>query len=234
MNTLDIIEAVNALDEDLLAETLTEEKNETEKNSRKSGSFRRSPRWIPAAACLLIMILAGVALGESGRATAAEDPQAQTHMMEDFWLRSARQSNAVRIGHVIEQTFFRYDQDGTTIYPDDCGDMYIDGEMLVLCLKDPDQAMIDKYLSVLHDGKKWVRIRAVKYSRNELQAIVDEMAHSLIEQKIPVYFYGVDVMINGIDFGTDPEYVEIMEQLIQERYPDVPANVIPSGPVILC
>lgn len=232
MNALDIIEAVNGLEEDLLAETLTEEKNETEEDGRKSGSFRRLPRWIPAAACLAIMILAGAALGGSGRATAVEDPQAETHMMEDYWMQSVRQSNASRIYHVIVQNFFSYDQHGMPLYPDDCGDAYIDGEMLVLCLKDPDQAMIDKYLSVLHDGKKWVRIRAVKYSRNELQAIADEMARYLREQKIPVYFYGVDVMINGIDFGTDPEYTEIMEQLIQERYPDVPANVIPSGPAV--
>ena len=234
MNTLDIIEAVNALDEDLLAESLPEEKQETEKRSRKSGSFRRLPRWISAAACLLIMILAGFVLSKSPQVTAAEDPQAETHLLEDFWIQSERQKHASVVANNIIRTFYSYDEQGMTIYPDDCGDMYIDGEMLVLCLKDPDQAMIDKYLSVLGDGKRWVRIKAVKYSRNELQAVADELAEYLKERKIPWYFYGVDVMINGVDFGTDPEYVEIIEQLIRERYPDVPANVIPSGPIILC
>ena len=155
-------------------------------------------------------------------------------MLEDFWIRSERQKHASVAANHIMQTFYGYGEHGMTVYPDDCGDMYIDGEMLVLCLKDPDEAMIDKYLSVLGDGKRWVRIRAVKYSRNELQAVVDEMYHYLTEQKIPWYMCGVDVEINGIWFGTDSEYVEIIEQLIKERYPDVPARVVPTGPIILC
>ena len=136
MNTLDIIEAVNALDEELLADALTDEAApeepaagmpQEEENKQKGLRTHRFSkrnallRWAAMAACLLIMILAGAALGGSGRVTAVEDPQAETHLLEDFWIRSERQSNASRIYHVIVQNFFSYDQHGMPLYPDDCG-----------------------------------------------------------------------------------------------------------------
>ena len=37
--------------------------------------------------------------------------------------------------------------------------------------------------------------------------------------------YGVDVMLNGIEFGTGHESVETIKKLFREKYPEIPAKV---------
>ena len=248
MNTMDIIEAMNGLDESLLAEALEEEtaekcegmkseaadcpaaaKKTREKRGSRSLTGKRS-RWSIIAACFLIAALTGATLSKS---RAAEDPEAETHQWEYFLEMSRLQSHASSMAQRIYGRFLQYEVGtGRMIYPDDFGDCYIDGEILVLCLKDPDEAMTEKYLGMLGEGRKWVRIRPVEYSRNELQAIADELAKYLQSQNIPLRFYGVDVVINGVDFGVAPEAVERTEELIREHYPGIPYNVQGCGPIV--
>lgn len=126
---------------------------------------------------------------------------------------------------------FPFDEHGGPIYPDDYAGNYPDGKNLVLCLKDPDEAMIRRYLEIVTGFEDSVHIKAVRYSYNELQEMLRETAQELLAEKIQVNLYSVDVENNGIRIGVSEDFVETVRVRLSEKYPEIHRTVEAVGPV---
>ena len=126
---------------------------------------------------------------------------------------------------------FPFDEHGGPIYPDDYAGNYPDGKNLVLCLKDPDEAMIRRYLEIVTGFEDSVHIKAVRYSYNELQEMLRETAQELLAEKIQVNLYSVDVENNGIMIGVSEDFVETVRVRLSEKYPEIHRTVEAVGPV---
>lgn len=120
-----------------------------------------------------------------------------------------------------------------TIYPEKFGGCYIDGAVLVVCLKDTDQKTVGRYTAFAGDAKQYIRIKKVRYSRNELQRIVDELAAVFRTKGYTWYVYGVDDMENAVRFGAKREDVNRMKREAAKRCPGVPCILEPGVPAIL-
>ena len=166
---------------------------------------------------------------ESYAAPAIADPKT----LEEAKRISDLQGHAVMLYERICRSF-TYNKDGSTNYPDDFGDAYIDSDNvhLVLCLKDPSKETIDRYKALAgSDADDYLIIREVRYSRNELQKIVDEVAKECIADGLTIYEWYVDVMTNGIHIGAAAKDVKTIRGIFAERYPEVPAEIVKSAPV---
>ncbi|MBO4872798.1 MAG: hypothetical protein J5496_05245 [Lachnospiraceae bacterium] len=246
MNTMDIIEAVNALDESLLAEALADgqpaEKDAAESSAasapaaekgkeEKSGSRfpkRKLKRWGVAAACLLIAALAASC---AARTTQTDDEAIRLIEL------NRRQSRPTRLYHLIEQTMqsLGYDLIGGQNCPEDYGGYYVsdDRETLCLCLVSPTEESTRRYLSLLtEDALAYVRIVPVRYSQSELQAMVREVFEAAAESKAEVYMGGPDDRINGLNFGGSEEGLAWVREYMRQHYPDVPLQTEICGPIV--
>ena len=125
---------------------------------------------------------------------------------------------------------FPSDENGGPIYPDDYAGNYPDGKNLVLCLKDPDEAAIRRYLEIASGFEDSVHIKAVSHSYNELMQMLRETAAELLADKVQVNLYSVDVENNGLHMGVSGPYVQTVRARLQEKYPDVPFTVTEAGP----
>ena len=134
------------------------------------------------------------------------------------------QRHAVKANNRIMNSF-ETDENGVRIYPDDFAGTYIDGEQLILCLKKGSgPAVVNKYLDITGAEAKYVSIKEVDYSQNELQIIADLLAEELSGQGVTIYSYGVDVPNNGISFTTMEDNAEQIKNLSQK----VCSNIICS------
>ena len=122
---------------------------------------------------------------------------------------------------------------GATIFPDDFGDAYIDTDNvhLVLCLKAPTQETIDRYLSLVGEAAEYITIREVAFSRNELQAIADEMALVFREEGLTWYAYAADIVENGVRYFAEENDMTAMQEFFAARYPDIPCRIEEGSPI---
>ena len=135
------------------------------------------------------------------------------------------QRHAVKANNRIMNSF-ETDENGVQIYPDDFAGTYIDGEQLILCLKKgTGPAVVNKYLDITGAEAKYVSIKEVDYSQNELQIIADLLAEELSGQGVTIYSYGVDVPNNGISFTTMKDNAEQIKNLSQKACSNIICSV---------
>ena len=127
---------------------------------------------------------------------------------------------------------FEVDEQGMRVYPDEYSGAYVDGDCLQLCLKNPDEATIHRYLEIAGEEAPYIRIRLVSYSLNELQMIVDQLASSFREDGYILREYGVDIPNNGIEFVVAEEYVKTIRSLINQQFPEIHSSVVPGDPIV--
>ena len=209
-------------------------------------NYKKPAFWLVVTALAVSIVAAGCALtdpakkesGDPGKESAesAGSTENSTEAAESTPAETAKAEHMSGLAQAAFQKLeasFPFDKNGAEIYPDDYAGNYPDGKDLVICLKDPDEAMIKRYLAIIEGCEDGVRIKAVRYSYNELQKMLRETADELLADKVQVNLYWVDVENNGLAFGVSEPYVERVRAVLQQKYPDIHCSVEPAGPIIL-
>ena len=207
-------------------------------------NYKKPAFWLIVTALVVSIVAAGCALTDpvkkesGGPGKESEESEASTENSTE----AAESTPAETVEHMsgLAQAAFQkleasfpFDKDGAPIYPDDYAGNYPDGKDLVICLKDPDEAMIKRYLEIVDGWEDGVRIKAVRYSYNELEKMLRETADELLAEKVQVNLSWVDVENNGLAIGVSEPYVKRVRTLLHQKYPDIPCSVEPAGPIIL-
>ncbi len=171
---------------------------------------------------LLVLLLVFTMVG-AGTSAAADNNQ--NNIVAEMRMHSIMQEHAVRANDKIVDSF-SWGKDGMCIYPDDFAGTYVDGQILKVYVKDLNENSEEYYISLVEDEAKYVQLISVPYSRNELQAVVDEIAKELIQMNIPVFSYCVDVVNNGIRLTSNHESVSEIKWIAQNRCPHIAVNVV--------
>ena len=237
MSVLNFLEAVNSLDEAVLAEVTPKEetelpavKNEKETRSADRQNRRKTARLRGTAVAACLILLAALAV-TSGKAVSAKGYPEENYL--ELWTESLLQSRWTIICTFI-QSSFSIDSNGSYVYPDDYAGMYRDSGVTCLCLKDPDEEAIARYLSLAGNAARYIRIVPVRYSYNELTDAARELAEQVIAEGLPLYWYYVDEAANGIVMGTEEEKIPALQALAAEVFPDITVIAEASSPIILC
>lgn len=125
---------------------------------------------------------------------------------------------------------FPFDENGMWIYPDYFAGTYIDGEYLILCLKNADSDVVSNYLSIAGGEAAYVKIRDVVYSCNELQKIADNVASNIKKNGVSIHYYCFDASINGLKFAVSADDICYVQTMFKRCYPDIPVQVVPAQP----
>ena len=189
---------------------------------KRRATFRKSL----ASLLITTLVILGLLCSDIGPKTMAAEELSKE---DELYLEGLKEESlfqrhaAVANGRIMNS--FAYDEHGMWIFPEDYAGTYIDGEFLIVCLKEPDQESINYYLSLAEDEALFVQVKEVIYSQNELQLIADSQAAWFNEHGISVYSYWVDPQSNGISFLTAEADVQKARIEWDKKYPDISCHV---------
>ena len=214
---------------------------------RRVLNYKKPAFWVIAAALIIGVVAAGCALTdpakkESPAAESTEQTETEASTEESTEAESTEPESTAQESTAAESTpeetrrggqgveaakkllaSFYSDTYGT-VFPDDFGGYYQeefqDGKTLILCLKDPDEAMIKRYLDIVAGYENSVHIKAVRYSINELNQMLMEIVENLLAKEIYNRCY-LDAENNGLVVGVEETCVETVRTALQQKYPDV-------------
>ena len=157
---------------------------------------------------LIVSLFCLASLSGNKRIYAEENPnRGEEQASIEAEERMMRQRHAVTADDRIISSF-EVNKHGIRVYPDEYSGAYVDGDYLQLCLKNPDEVTIHRYLEIAGEEAPYIRIQSVSYSLNELQMIADQLASSFREKGYILREYGVDIPNNGLEFVVAEEYVD--------------------------
>ena len=209
---------------------------------RRVLNYKKPAFWVIAAALIIGVVSAGCALTdptkkETPAAESTEQTESEASTEESTEAESTEPESTAaestpeetqRGGQGLEAAekllaSFPSGPDGP-IWPDDLGGWYMeeyqDGKEMILCLKDPDEAMIKRYLDIVAGYENSVHIKAVRYSQNELHQTLMEIVENLLAKEIYNQCY-LDAENNGIVVGVEETCMETVRAELQQKYPDI-------------
>ena len=187
-------------------------------------SYRKPAFWLIVTALVVSIVAAGCALTDPSK----KSTEIETEENPEETQETVKGGLGIYAAEKIEASF-SFDANGRSVYPDDYAGWYPDGKDMVLCLKDPTEESINRYLEIAV-FKDSVHVKKVSRSYNELEQMLSETAGELQAEKIQIIYYCVDVENNGLRFCVTKDFVETVRALLQDKYPGVPSTVEGAEP----
>ena len=187
-------------------------------------SYRKPAFWLIVTALVVSIAAAGCALTDPSK----KSTEIETEENPEETQETVKGGLGIYAAEKIEASF-SFDANGRPVYPDDYAGWYPDGKDMILCLKDPTEESINRYLEIAV-FKDSVHVKKVSRSYNELEQMLSETAEELQAEKIQIIYYCVDVENNGLRFCVTKDFVETVRALLQDKYPGVPSTVEGAEP----